>query len=214
MKRFLKNFSFTIIICSGSLFSQDLPITIKTDSLLFVKSFTYSNEKEEYRLELYLNELNRGILRYRYKGDTALADQIPVLKIILKSVFQDSSAGTFHTLSWGRLSDDQNKDYTLARRLALAAAHSTLWDSKKGKPVDGNINTFVKNLANREMMYPELKNLFAAFSYSVTFSSAEKVLVLPASDIPFWKSLADSADEKAKLPFDCQTWFSLSKTEL
>lgn len=192
------------------IYAQDDPVLVATDSLLNTKSYTYSNPQEKYTLEIYLNDLNKGILRYRYQGKTALPEQIRILKILLKKVLRENTS-SFHTLSWGRLSNGQNKDYTLAERLALAASKASDWDSKTGKPVKGNINTFIKDLASRENIYPELKDLFRSFDYTITFASAEKVLVMAAEKLPFWESISSKVDKKAKLPFDCQTWFELKR---
>ena len=83
--------------------------------------------------------------------------------------------------------------------------------SKKGRPKNGDINGFVKDLANRQMIYPELKELFEGFHKSITFSCAEKVLVLEAGKLPFFDQLKPHGIKASdRLPFDCMAWFSVS----
>jgi hypothetical protein len=61
------------------------------------------------------------------------------------------------------------------------------------------------------MIYPELKELFARFHKSITFSCAEKVLVQKAGELPFYEQLQQQGVKAAdKLPFDCMTWFSIA----
>lgn len=61
------------------------------------------------------------------------------------------------------------------------------------------------------MIYPELKELFEGFHKNITFSSAEKVLVLEAGKLPFFDQLKPHGIRASdRLPFDCMTWFSVS----
>jgi hypothetical protein len=86
-------------------------------------------------------------------------------------------------------------DWTLSERLTLAAGKSPLWDRVKGRPRSGHENKFVKEIANQAMIYPELKEMFARHGYEIEVSAVEKVFI----------------DPQTKLPYDCLTWFSLSK---
>ena len=95
-------------------------------------------------------------------------------------------------------------------RLALAAFGSAGWDRVRGRPRDGDINGFVRQLANEAMIYPELKALFAAFGRDITLGSAEKVLVMRADGLPFYGRLQPHGVRGTdKLPFDCLTWFAV-----
>lgn len=190
--------------------AQNLNIIIHTDTLTHTKSYTCNTANAEYKIEVYLNDINKGIIRYRFTGYIPLKDQLPVLNELFKKVFENNHQIIFHTLAWGRLNDDSNKDYTLARRLAHAAFESELWNSVTGKSFNGNTNAFVKSLANQADIFPELKELFAPFGYSINISSVEKVLVLPVMQLPFHESLPADIPVDARLPFDCQTWFSLT----
>jgi hypothetical protein len=154
-----------------------------------------------------------GVIKYWSKCTLSLAEQLPLLEKICAEFFsKDKNAQAFRTLFWGRLEpDNQNSSRELSLRLALAAHKSPGWDEKRGKPKSGDINGFVKDLANRENIYPELKELFKHFHKSIKFSCAEKVLVQKAGELPFYEQLKQQGVKAAdKLPFDCMTWFSIS----
>jgi hypothetical protein len=101
----------------------------------------------------------------------------------------------FRTFFAGRLIEAFGADRTMSERLSLAASKSPLWDQAKGDPRIGSENKFVKEIANQAMIYPELKEMFARHGYEIQVSNVEKVLI----------------DPQTKLPYDCITWFSLSK---
>lgn len=190
---------------------QKLPIQVRTDSLSQSKTFLFNDSSDVYKLEVYVNELNRGIIRHRYQGSAFLSDQMTVWSDLLDSLLNDRAvADTFHTLAWGRLSDDQNKDYTLAKRLALAAAADPQWDAQSGKPRTVHINAYVRQLFNDKNLYSELQTLFNKKGYVISFTSAEKVLVQKAQQLPFWEEIKHQVDAEARLPYDCQTWFKLT----
>jgi len=154
-----------------------------------------------------------GVIKHSAECTLPLAEQIPLLEKICAEFFgKDKNAQTFRTLYWGRLEPDiPNGSRELSLRLALAAYKSPGWDTKKGKPKKGDINGFVKDLANREMIYPELKELFGRFHKSIKFSCAEKVLVLKAEKLPFCEQLKQQGVKATdKLPFDCMTWYSVA----
>jgi len=143
-----------------------------------------------------------------------LSEQTPLLEKICSEFFsKDRNAQAFRTLFWGRLAPDEPRPalQEMSLRLALAAHKSPGWDTKRGRPKNGDINGFVRDLANRAMIYPELKELFARFHKSVVFSCAEKVLVQKAEKLPFFEQLKQQGVKATdKLPFDCMTWFSVS----
>ena len=154
-----------------------------------------------------------GVIKYWSQCALSLAEQLPLLEKICGEFFsKDKNAQAFRTLYWGRLEPDTpNGSRELSLRLALAAHKSPGWDAKKGKPKNGDINGFVKDLANREMIYPELKKLFERFHKNIKFSCAEKVLIMKADKLPFYEQLKQQGVKAGdKLPFDCMTWFSVS----
>jgi len=156
-----------------------------------------------------------GVIKHWSQCRLSLAEQLPLLVKICGEFFsKDRNAQAFRTLFWGRLAPDETRSglQEMSLRLALAAHKSPGWDVKRGKPKNGDINGFVKDLANRESIYPELKELFERFHKSIKFSCAEKVLVQKAKDLPFFDQLKQQGVKAAdKLPFDCMTWFSISE---
>ena len=101
----------------------------------------------------------------------------------------------------------------LAVRLALAAKRSPEWDAARGAPRGGDINGWVRKLANDALIYEELRPVFREVGLEIRCASVEKVLILPAGKLPFFDKLREAgAQAKDKLPFDCQTWFSVSRT--
>jgi hypothetical protein len=156
-----------------------------------------------------------GVIKHWSQCRLSLAEQLPLLEKICGEFFsKDRNAQAFRTLFWGRLAPDETRPglQEMSLRLALAAHKSPGWDVKRGKPKNGDINGFVKDLANRESLYPELKELFERFHKSIKFSCAEKVLVQKAKDLPFFDQLKQQGVKAAdKLPFDCMTWFSVSE---
>jgi hypothetical protein len=155
-----------------------------------------------------------GVIIHRAQCTVPLSGQLPLLTQICTEFFRkDKNAPAFRTLFWGRLAPDgsQAASQDLSFRLARAAHKSPGWDVKKGRPKNGDINGFVRDLANRQMIYPELKELFERFHKSISFSCAEKVLVLEAGKLPFFDQLKQYGIQASdRLPFDCMAWFSVS----
>jgi hypothetical protein len=154
-----------------------------------------------------------GVIKNSAECTLPLAEQIPLLEKICAEFFsKDKNAQAFRTLYWGRLEfDTQNGSRELSLRLALAAYKSPDWDAKRGKPKSGDINGFVKDLANKDMIYPELKKMFERFNRSIKFACAEKVLIQKADKLPFYEQLKKQGVKAGdKLPFDCMTWFSVA----
>jgi hypothetical protein len=122
--------------------------------------------------------------------------------------------GPYQTLSWGRLFPDGPTDSTMAVRLALAAKRSPGWDAARGKPRTGDINAFVRKLANDASIYEELRPMFRQAGLSIEMASVEKVLVLPAAKLPFFAQLQkEGVTARDRLPFDFQAWFSIRRKE-
>ena len=155
-----------------------------------------------------------GVIKYWSQCTLSLAERLPLLeKICAEFLSKDKNAQAFRTLFWGRLAPDETKPrlQEMSLRLALAAHKSPGWDVKRGKPKSGDINGFVKDLANTVNIYPELKELFERFHKSIIFSCAEKVLIQKAEKLPFYEQLKQQGVKAAdRLPFDCMTWFSIS----
>ena len=174
----------------------------------------YKIAKGDCTIEWIARNTEPGVIKHSAECTVPLAEQIPLLeKICAEFLSKDKNAQAFRTLYWGRLAPDETKPglQEMSLRLALAAYKSPGWNAKKGKPKNGDINGFVRDLANRENIYPELKELFERFHKSIKFSCAEKVLVQKAEKLPFFDQLKKKGIKAAdKLPFDCMTWFSIT----
>jgi hypothetical protein len=156
------------------------------------KETVYSLEDNSISLTTYETELNKDILRLRSKSELPLKEQVEIISKIFNKVPKKRKFSTFFI---GRLIRAFGTDRTMSARLSLAASQSPLWDKEKGRPRSGHENQFVKEIANQVMIYPELREMFAKHGYEIEVSSVEKVLINP----------------QTKLPYDCLTWFSLSK---
>jgi len=154
-----------------------------------------------------------GIIKHWSQCSASLSEQLPLWEKVCAAFFSsDKNAQALHTLFWGRLEPErQNASREMSLRLALAAYKSPLWDVKRGKPKSGDSNGFVRDIANRGMIYPELRDLFGRFQRSITFSCAEKFLITEASRLPFYEQLKEQGVKASgRLPFDCMAWFSVS----
>ena len=159
------------------------------------------------------NPLNIAVLTRRSRNDSPLAAQLPALKRLLGHILEkDPVAKKLDTFFWGRLvSGNPWKDTQMSYRLSLAAYQSPDWDRTKGKPKKGYVTDFVRDTANRAGIYTELKTLFDGYGYELAFSSVEKVLVRPASELPYFDDLKkQGVDGTARLPFDGMVWFRMA----
>jgi len=197
---------------------KSLPLG-KDDAIMVVKhdisdnETVYSISSKDCTIKLIARNSEIGVIKQWSQCTALLADQIPLLTKIYAEFFsKDKNAQIFRTLFWGRLElDNPNVLRELSLRLALASHKSPGWDGKRGRPKNGDINGFVKELANRAMIYPELKELFEGFHKRIQFSCAEKVLVLKAEKLPFFDQLKRQGVKGSdRLPFDCMAWFSVS----
>ncbi len=156
-----------------------------------------------------------GVVKHWSACARPLAEQQPLwIQVAAEFFSRDPHAGSLRTLFWGRLEpDNATGPHELSFRMALAAYQSPGWDKNRGRARNGDNNGFVKDLANRAMIYPELKALFTHFHRSVYFSCAEKVLVVRASKLPFYDQLKRHGVKATdKLPFDCMAWFAVSES--
>jgi hypothetical protein len=160
---------------------------------------------------VYKTEANRGVIRHRPDCGLALAEQAPLIgKILRKVMATDVEAAYFRTLSWGRLFPDGAREATLPARLALAAKRSAEWNAVKGAPRGGDVNGWVRKLANEALIYEELRPVFSKSGLDIKLSSVEKVLVQPAGRLAFFETLREGGVQaQDRVPFDCQTWFSV-----
>jgi hypothetical protein len=160
---------------------------------------------------VYKTQTNRGVIRHRPDCGLALAEQAPLIGRVLRKVMAtDVEAAYFRTLSWGRLYPDGAREATLPARLALAAKRSAEWDAVKGAPRSGDVNGWVRKLANEAPIYEELRPVFSQSGLDIRLTSVEKVLVQPAGRLAFFEKLREGGVRvQDRVPFDCQAWFSV-----
>lgn len=161
----------------------------------------------------YTTEANNGVVKHWARCSLRLEQQVPSLARIMDELLtRDRNAASFRTLIWGGLVPEAGPDsLEMPLRLALAAHRSPAWDAKRGRPVKGDLNRFVRDLANQEPIYPELKELFGRYYRSISIATVEKVRVMEAGELPFYEALKKQGVQAAeKLPFDCMVWFGLS----
>ena len=194
--RYLKPLSFILIVVGALIvvLALLLPrgpkiIVLHKDDF---KETVYALEDNSISLTTYDTELNKDILHLRSNSELPLKEQVAIISRILNKVPKDRQ---FRTFFIGRLLNAFGADRTLSERLSSAASQSSLWDKQKGRPHTGHENQCVKEIANQAMIYPELKEMFSHHGYEIQVSAVEKVLI----------------DPQTKLPYDCQTWFSLSR---
>lgn len=179
-----------------------------------LRETVYSVEAEGCRISwiVYGAEVNRGVITHRPECRLSLGDQAPLLSALLRAVLRsDPGAADFRTLSWGRLYPDGEAHPTMAERLALAAVGSPDWDPTEGRPRQGDVNGWIRWLANHASIYEELRSAGRDAGVEIQLSSVEKVLVERADLLPFFEVLRSAgALGTDRVPFDCQAWFSLS----
>ena len=178
------------------------------------KATIYSISSTDCSIKWIARDSEKGVIKHWSQCTAPLALQLPLLTKICTAFFSsDKNTQAFHTLFWGGLEPERKPaSQEMSLRLALAAYKSPRWDAKKGKPKNGDINGFVKDLASRELIYPELKELFDRFQRTIMLSAVEKVRVLEGEKLPFYDQLKQQgvkADDR--LPFDCMVWFLVSK---
>lgn len=186
-------------------------ITIERNPQLQETTFVISSGDCRISWTVYESETNRGVIRHRSDCGLTLEEQAPLIdKLLRKVLLSGTDAAGFRTLSWGRLYPDGARDATLSLRLALTAKRSADWDPTRGKPRGGDINGWVRNLANEGAIYEELRPIFRQFGLEIRLATVEKVLVQKAKLLPFFDRLrAAGVRPDDRLPFDCQAWFSV-----
>jgi hypothetical protein len=209
-------FGCIIILFSCSAEQENIKVPPKViirsekDSLLQSITYFIDDSLEYIALEISKNKINSGVVRYRYRGNSGLRQQVNKLDTLLFTILKETDI-PLTQLAWGRLSDHNNRDYTLAKRLSLLAFNSTLWDKNKGKPIKGHENAFVANHAKN--FAPEIDTLLKKYNYKIVSISAEKVLISSADLLPFWNKIMGEVNGPDKLPWDCQLWFILKPVE-
>ena len=124
--------------------------------------------------KVYGSETNRGVIQHRPDCGLTLGEQAPLIAKVLRRVMESKAeAAQFRTLSWGRLYPDGARDATLSVRLALAAKRSAEWDAARGAPRGGDINGWVRKLANDALIYEELRPVFREVGLEIRLAGVE-----------------------------------------
>jgi hypothetical protein len=218
---------FALTVCSASLGHAADPsvpsrYSLETASPVIIEQSAqwnatiYSISSEGCEIQWIARNSEIGVIKHWSRCTASLSGQLPLWEKICTEFFsKDKNADAFRTLFWGRLEPEtQNGSRELSLRLAVAAYQSPGWDVKRGKPRNGDMNGFIRDVANRKMIYPELRELFGRFQRTIALSHAEKVLVLEAVKLPFYEQLRQQGIKAAdRLPFDCAAWFAVNATE-
>lgn len=205
-----------LISCTGGGSPEGRPVrqdqvAVKHDAQQRETDYTIASRDCRITWTVFKTETNRGVIRHRADCGLALSEQAPLIGKVLRTVLgTDAEAARFRTLMWGRLYPDGARDLTMAKRLALAAKRSAEWDAVKGAPRGGDINGWVRKLANEASIYEELRPVFREAGLEISLTGVEKVLVEPAGRLEFFEGLRQAgARLQDKVPFDCQAWFSV-----
>ncbi len=160
---------------------------------------------------VYESEPNLGTVRHRSDCGLPWGEQTSLIRKLLRKIIESEiDARGFRTLTWGRLYPDGAREATLAVRLAIAAKKSASWDSVRGTPRGGDINNWIRKLANDALIYDELRPIFRESGLELRLTAVEKVLVLKARLLPFFDRLREAGVlPEDRVPFDCQAWFSV-----
>jgi hypothetical protein len=174
---------------------------------------TYSIAQQGCRIEWIARNAEVGVIKLWSECSLPLLKQMPLIEMIYAEFLRtDSNARSLRMLFLGEINPDATTGARdMSTRLALAAHKSSGWDARRGDAKNGDENGFVKDIANREMIYPELKELFGRFHQNIQVAFVEKVLVQRADQLPFYDLLkAQGVQAAEKLPFDCMTWFTIT----
>jgi hypothetical protein len=148
-----------------------------------------------------------GIKEEQVSGCTVSLEQLTRIRAALldKVIGDIPDIQNLHSFYWGTLPHDSKNEY--ARRVAVLASKSPLWDKKNGKAIGkavGDVHYFAK-MINEQNSFPELASLFAAHGLSIKADDVERIFVghldFPANGI----SKADT------VPVDCNILFLITK---
>ncbi len=179
------------------------------------KEVTYTiidEQNRELKIVTYEKELNIGIIRLYSNSYLPFDNQIDLFSEILDRVLQDKDRSEIHTLFIGRLINSfGDRNTQMSERLALAASDSGSWDRESGKPLKGDLITFILKHANDEMIFQELYDMFLEHDFNLELSRVEKVLIGKPELIPFGDKLKrHGVNDDDKLPYDFLTWFKVT----
>ncbi len=179
------------------------------------KEVTYTivdEQNRELKIITYEKELNIGIIRLYSNSYLPFDKQIDLFSAILDRVLQDKDRSEFHTLFIGRLINAfGDKNTQMCERLALASFNSSFWDREAGKLLNGDLINFIIEIANNEMIFRELYDMFLEHDLNLKLSRVEKVLISKPELMPFRDKLKrHGLKDDDKLPYDFLAWFKVT----
>ena len=144
------------------------------------------------------------------------SDQVPLHRAILKEIFSQWPIGEFDTISWGNFGDPADWSWNIP--IAIASSRSKEFrDYRRNYPKTKfwNLNGIFVKLANETKSYHALQQLIQEFGADIELLSVEKVLTLPAKDIPFYPALKErNISGKTRLIYDAGfTYFRIKKQQ-
>ena len=192
MRKYLLLSGLAIILLAGLLlffvYRPASPVLVRSNPQY--KETVYSligRDKKEISFTTYQTEINEKVLRFRSYSTLPLKEQLALASLLLNKLTKDQPLSNFKTLSIGRLVLAFGSDDTFSRRLIAAAQPIS--------PIPfARQNNSVRDIANQQMIYAELKELFNKYGVNIKVSAVEKVLV-----------------NENGLPYDGMTWFSLTR---
>ena len=187
-------------------------VNVTSDDARRMTSYTAASSVCRVRWEVFPEEPSGGVIRRYSDCNRSWSDEIPLLSAVAVEAFKEPRLRhAIRTLTWGRLAPDGAKDTPMAMRLAAAAAASPRWSRALGRPKTGDLNGFIRDLANEAHIYAELEGILVKAGMNVTVSTVEKVLVGRAGGLAGFEVLRRQGLRAGdKVPFDCQIWFRLT----
>jgi len=149
-----------------------------------------------------------ALVRYRNDCEQAVADKAQLLASMLHEFAPDPAARAgLQTLFVGRMVLTFPE---LAQRVALAAARRSDWEPARVWRDVHYANRFYVQVGGQPWLFPELQTALAPLGYSVSLTTAEKVLAGRPRETPFegWL-LAQGVGPRERVPFDAMVWFRL-----
>ncbi|HAZ14581.1 MAG: hypothetical protein A2X86_00900 [Bdellovibrionales bacterium GWA2_49_15] len=165
---------------------------VKIESKKEYLETTYSAQQGECRVSVttyFAESVNKDTARLRPMN---CSDETVVAKLF-QQILSTVSSGHHGRLPFSGLSMGRLVEYpSFSQALKTLASESREWNLKKGAPVKGHENNFATQALNELLPSMWVEKILRPYWEKLKIPGVEKVLIDPAS----------------KLPFDCQFWIS------